>query len=100
MFLSLDGGETPMTPLSPDHYLTEERFERWAEKLENKLDAVIAKNQDLALLVEQRVVVLEVQQRHTGWFAAWVAGIIAAVVAAIVTGLLFAMIRALEGQTL
>jgi hypothetical protein len=65
-----------------ERYLTEERFERWATKFEEKLDMVIEKDQTTALILETRLTALEITQKNAGTIVAWLSGIVASIVTA------------------
>lgn len=65
-------------------HLTVAEFERWADKIDKKLDAFI----EVRVETEQRLTVLETTQASTGKIAAWVSGIVAAIIVSLATGLI------------
>lgn len=77
--------------MSEPQYLTNERFDSWAGRFEQKLDAVIQRNADDDKKVSERVTAIETKQANAGKIVMWLAGIIATVV----TSLLLAATKAL-----
>lgn len=71
-----------------EQFLTVAAFDRWANRLEQKLDTVITKDHETAIAVEARLVFLETYQKQTQNRVAWMSGIMASVVAATITSLL------------
>jgi hypothetical protein len=72
----------------PEQFLTVAAFDRWAQRLEGKLDRVIEKDGEAAIAVEARLVFLETYQKQTQSRIAWVSGIMASVVAATITSII------------
>ena len=71
-----------------EQFLTVAAFDRWADRLEGKLDRVIEKDNEAAILIEARLVLLETYQKQTQSRVMWFAGVLASVLAATITSLI------------
>ena len=70
----------------PDQYLTLDRFDAWALRIETKLDRVIEKDAIEALKVEARLTTLETYDQQRQSRVVWLAGVVASLVTASITG--------------
>jgi len=71
-----------------EQFLTVAAFDRWADRLEGKLDRVIEKDNEAAILIEARLVLLETYQKQTQSRVMWFGGVLASVLAATITSLI------------